>query len=522
MSRRPTKLALKWKARPWVFALAFAAVGFSGRSEGSGQASVSAPSEGEEGQLALQDNLSLEHRRYLLYLYARLGKPKIAEQLSERILNEAPGDKQTYLVMASMYLELRQTEKALLTGKRLAKLYPDDNQAIYFLGAAHYQAGQFQEANEIFSDLKKSDFEGKLYPYQTDLASSALGAGDWYRAMLAYQELLRKHQLGNELRLKAREVLEGIYYEHLPQAGFREEITWLDAGRSYRSLLDYRQHFKDSQRVFAHYGRVDLRLEEVGGLRANSTANQEGWIGLESVFSPKYSTEIYGGVWEEGALGGAAVTRAIAPERHIRLRLDGNEASRDSLLMESLNGRQHEASLSMNWAFNHKWVAYGQLSGREAVLAGESLGLGAGASFNLEHILLHKSPHLRVGYRGVLNTFERNDTDPTLVDSAVVPSATLDQRRAIARNLILSRFHRHGAYATWRDNWSGVFYYEATAGVDYDVESDSWVRSAMGRLRFYPRKSVELSVEGGYSSSAATADQNSAQWLLGCGLKLWF
>lgn len=476
----------------------------------------------EDGQLALQPNLSLAHRRYLLYLYARLGKPKIAETLSERILGEAPGDKQTYLVLASMYLELRQTEKALLTGKRLAELYPDDNQAIYFLGAAHYQAGQFQEANEIFRELKKADFEGKLYPYQTDLASSALGAGDWYRAMLAYQELMEKHQLGNELRLQAREVLEGIYYEHMPQIGVREEITLLESGRSFRTLVDHRQHFKDSQRVYVHYGRVDLRIEELGGLREGSAANNEGRLGLESVFSPKFSTEVFAGVWDEGGMGGAAITRIIAPERKVRLQIDANEASRDSLLMESLNGRQHEVVLSMNWALNHKWVTYGQVSGREAVLDGASLGMGGGASFNLEHILLHKSPHVRVGYRAIYNQFEGKEIDPRLVESAAVAGATIDQQLAIARGLILSRFHRQGVYATWRDNFSGVLYYEATVGVDYDVELSSLEQSAMCRLRFYPRKSVELSLEGGYSSSAATADQGSAQWILNLGLKHWF
>jgi len=93
--------------------------------------------------LAWAKELGLEERRYILYLYGRLNRPKVAERLAVDILTDDPSNKAALLVLASMYVEQQNPEKALVIGRRLVKYYPKDDQALYFLGASHWLAGQF-------------------------------------------------------------------------------------------------------------------------------------------------------------------------------------------------------------------------------------------------------------------------------------------------------------------------------------------------------------------------------------------
>jgi hypothetical protein len=53
--------------------------------------------------LAWAKDLGLEERRYILYLYGRLNRPKVAERLAVDILADDPSNKAALLVLASMY-----------------------------------------------------------------------------------------------------------------------------------------------------------------------------------------------------------------------------------------------------------------------------------------------------------------------------------------------------------------------------------------------------------------------------------
>lgn len=473
---------------------------------------------------ALASDLPLQHRRYLLYLYARLGKPKIAEQLAERILQESPGDKQTYLVLASMYLERKETEKALLNGQALVRLYPGDDQARYFLAAAHQQAGHFEEANRLFRTLKEEQFQGRLYPYEGDLASAALGAGDWYRAMQAYQELLNNHALSEDLRLKTRAILESIYREHLPQFSLQEEILWLDQGMLFRTLAAYQQQISSSQKLFTRFSHESIELDGGNGVIERSHANYDGAVGLESTFSRKWSTRSWLGGSESGLLGGASATRTFAAQREISLELQANERSLDGLLIESLDGRQYRLTLSGTYIFTHDWLAYGQIYGRQVHLRNHTLGEGVAGNFNLERVLRHETPNVRVGYRTYISTFsERPGVPPGIVDDVVsAPGGAGDIRTELVEGLVLDYLHRQGIYLRLEEQLSGFVYGHAMVGSDYAVELGSVEYYWQAGLRIFPRKSVEARVEGGYFSSATTSAQASEQWQLVAGLKLWF
>lgn len=477
---------------------------------------------GADVSAALAPGVPLEDRRYLLYLYARIGDLGVAEKLAEKILADNPSDKQTLLVMASLYVEKQEAEKALRNAKILRSYFPDDDQALYFLGASYYLAGQYQEANEILRELKLTHFEGRLYPYQTDLASSAYQAGDWFRSMQAYQELLREHNLSDELRQKARTVLERIYYEHLPQVELEEAGQLLDVGTIWRTALDYRMHVTDRHRVFTRWDREDTKLDARPSLREFAGASHQAVAGLQSALDRRFESTIFAGASEEGAVGGASLTHHFGQQRYARLELLGNARALDGLLIEALDGRQHKVTLSGSYLLTQDWLAYWDVYGRAVTLDGTELGTGYGMNFNLEHIFMHEVPDFRVGYRAAWSRFSQSASDVSLVDRVASPLASFAEREALLSNVELREYHRHGVYGIWRDQLSGWLYYHAAAGADWNVERASLEYNALAGFSVYPRKSLEIRAEAGYFSSARTADQGSEVWQLNGAIKYWF
>lgn len=474
-------------------------------------------------QAALSPDLPLDHRRYLLYLYARLYRPQIAEALARRILANSPGDKQTMLVLASMYLERKQTEKALLWGQSMAKLYPADDQALFFLAAAHEQAGHHTEAEEIFRKIKKTKFKHKLYPYENDLAGSAASAGDWYKAMLSYQELLRHQQISDELRMKARDVLEGIYREHLPQLSIEESFIWLRPGTIYRTQAGYMQHINDSQKLFLKLGREDTDVKEAPDTLARNSHNMDGVIGWEKLFNQNWNVALWGGAFGDGGMGGAYLRHTYSTYRDFKLQLDWNLRAQDGLLLESLDGRQHRLTFQGQYYLNYKWLATVAPFGREVTVRNHSLGYGYGADWTLEHIFLHEKPEFRAGYRGSANWFSRTSHDLGLAERVAGPGITQAAGEAALDNLVVHYLNRQGLFATYSDQLlNGFIRYQGTVGVDYALELASFEYYGQIGLKVYPRKSIELRVEGGYFSSARTTDRDSDQWLLILGSRFWF
>jgi len=465
--------------------------------------------------------LSLEHRRYLLYLNARLSRPRVAERLAATILKENPSDKQTLLVLASMYLERKETQRAMEVARSLVRFYPQDPQALYFLASAAYQAGQFQEASRIFSNLKLKQFKHRLYPYASDLASSALRSGEWYRGMLAYQDLLAGSAISPKLRTEARHVLEGIYYEHLPALTLQNTSVLLRDGFIDRANVEYRQHVTETLRFLVRLGHEDIKIEGPG-LQPQWMNWEEGWLGVEGNFNRVWRGNLWLGASQRGALGGVSLTRRFAEQRDITLTFAGAQAVSEGVLFEALDGREHRLELSTRYLIDPDWLVSSKLYGRELVVGDHRLGLGAGGSVNLERILVHDHPELRAGYRGVYARFHEESQTTSILDRAVVGSLDNLHRLEILDGLVLPELHRHGLYWTLQGNPTGRFGYHCGAGLDYAVELHRWVYDGAAGVNFYPIKSLQLGAEAAYTSSARTSDLDSDQWQVNIALKYWF
>jgi hypothetical protein len=298
----------------------------------------------------------------------------------------------------------------------------------------------------------------------------------------------------------------------------------------YRTIGEYRQHATDRHQVFVRFSAEQTRLREAPGLVGQSSLNLDGIVGVESEWTRTWSTRAWTGASEAAPMGGVAVTRFYGNQREVTLQYQGNERAQDGLLLETLDGRQHRLTIFGSYLANYKWLFTSELYGREVHVEEHTLGYGVGGNYGIAHIFSHDKPNVRVGYRGLISSFSHGDAPLFLVDRFVLPGpgagegAEDDPRRSLRDSLVLDYLHRQGVYARYENRLSGPFAltYQSTVGTDYAVELGSFEYYWTGGFQIYPRKSIEIRLEGGYFSSSTTSGQASEQWQLIAGLKLWF
>jgi hypothetical protein len=460
--------------------------------------------------------LPVEDLRYLVYLYARLSQPHLAEALAVKILSAYPSDRQTLLALASLAVEQKDAAAVLRLAHRYLAFYPGDHQGRYFLGAGHYLAEHYAEANAVLRELKHEQFIARPYPYETDLASAALAAGDWYRAMLSYQELLRHHALGDDLRTEVRRVLDGLYREHLPRLEASAASTRLNRARVWRYGFHEASHLTDRHWLDLRYTRDDVSLDAAPSLRAAHAPRAEAVGTLTTVYDRRWWSDASLGASREGLLAGARVHYRFAKEREVSLDAFGNERATDSLALEALDGRQHRAGLAVSWLIEADLVFLARANLRALRIGGHALGRGAGLDLTLDQTLTREGhgPRLTVGYRGSLATFSPDSTAPlSLVAPLADPAFGPPAQQALVANLVSRRLNRHGLGLLVADRLGSAWLGRFAAGADYDfaLAAASWNTSLA--LSFFPRKSIELSGEFGYASSAMSSNAGSAAML---------
>lgn len=468
------------------------------------------------------DQMDLETQRYLVYLYARVNDPAMAESLAQEILSVYPADKRTLLVLCSMYVEQGDTVKTFRTARTLLEFYPNDDQALYFLGAAHFQAGQFRESNQVLREIKTYQYPTGIYPYETDLASAAYKSGDWYKAMLSYIELLRNHSLDDPLRLQVREVLEGLYYEHLPRLDITWESNSLNEGSIRRWTSFYGMHIEDKQWIEAHVRFDDLEINPDPFIASEGSTRTEAFIIWDTQLSSLWETRAWGGGSESGLMGGAGVTRHFSENDNLSLELTGNERATEGLLFETLDGRQNRLSLKGNWRLRRDYFLNWELGAREHRIDGRTLATGGGGQLQLSKLITVKTPELRVGYRMQWLRYEQETNDPSLISSVMAPGTSASTRTAILDGLVRKENHRHGIYGSYVTKRTGAWIFKAGSGVDYVFDLDSIEYYGNVGLVFYPRKSIECRADVFYSTSANTADSTSDLWQIRLGLRYYF
>ncbi len=467
--------------------------------------------------LARATSLSIEDRRYLVYLYARLNKPHVAQSLANGILVDNPRDRQTLLVLASMAVEQKDAHETLRLARKFLGYYPGDHQGRYFLGAGLYLAKQYADANAVLRDLKVEQFSARKYPYETDLAASAYAAGDWYRAMLSYQDLLRHHQLGDELRDEVRRVLDSLYREHRARLEATAHEVRLDRARVWRYGISEASHLSDRQWLALNYGRDDVTLESALNLRAARSARAEAAASLTTVYDRRWTTDGWVGASGAGMLAGGRIHYTFAKERVVTFEVVANARATDSLALEFLDGREDRAALALSWRVEADLVFAARAQLRELFLAHQNIGRGAGLDLNLDQTITREGhgPRVILGYRGSYAAFTaETNASPSLVAPLIDPLAPPSVSTALVANLVSRRLNRHGVGLLITDNLAHAWAYRFNAGADYDFELSSPSWNAAVALSFFPRKSIELTAEAGYTSSASASNAGSAATIL--------
>ncbi len=469
--------------------------------------------------------LSIEDLRYLVYLNARLNQPRLAEALATKILSSNPSDRQTLLVLASMAVEQKDSAATLRLAQRFLRYYPGDHQGRYFLGAGHYLAKHYAEANAVLRDLKQEQFLTRQYPYETDLAAAAYAAGDWYRAMLSYQELLRHHSLGDELRDEVRRVLDGIYREHLPRLDLAAQETRLNLARVWRYTAGEASHLSDRHWLELRYARDAVSLDAAPSIHATQSSRAEFAATVTTLYNRRWWSDEWLGASGEGLLAGARAHYRFAKEREASADFSYNERATDSFTLEALDGRQTRAGLTVNWLIEADLAFVARASARRVTVGGASLGRGVGLDLSLDQTVTREGhgPRVIVGYRGAVAAFSPASSAPASLAAPIAdPALGLSAQQVLVANLVSRRLNRHGVGLQLTDNLAHAWRYRFAAGADYDFELNSAAWNSSLALTFLPLKRVEFTTEAGYASSATASNAGSAAVLLNFFFRVYY
>lgn len=472
--------------------------------------------------VALSESLPIEHQQYLLYLYARTGRADMAEHLARRVLADDPAHRDSLLAMTAMYVDKKQADQALAYASSMYRHYPNDKEAAYYYGMANYLTGNYQEATRILQQLRITQFTDRPFPYNVDLGQTALKAGNWERAIIAYRELLDNNYVADELRREVRTVLDQLYRRHLNLVEAKGNAFLLDSGRFYQAMFDGRHQINRRTRIFGHAEHNQIKIEQTPLLRRRWNDANEIWAGLEYELRPHMTLAGWAGGYNEGPQGGLRLTHRYAEKGDISVEAFGNEKARDSLLLQSLDGRQHRLTVAGSWYLTPRFLVFGQLGGRQVRIEGAEIGRAINASWNAEFFIKREGPVFRVGYRGLASGFGQEIDNTAVLAQAVLPGTPVAAQTPLLNQFVLNRIHRQGVYVDWVSRLYGPVFIHGLAGADWAFEQNG--PEYYGRLGFrvYPRRSLELLAELGYITSVATADGASGQWEINVALRYWF
>ena len=466
---------------------------------------------------------SLEDRRYLLYLYGRLNQPEMVEALAEQLLAENPADKQTLLSLATIHQDLNDPARSLKYARRLAELYPRDPEALYALATAYDLNGQKAETRETLRRLKESRFPTGPFPYERDLASSALDTGDWSRAIQSYQRVLEEPQLKPATEEEVRRSLDELYRLYLPQLGLEASSISLNSGATYRFNSEYSAPLNVSQRVGLKLERDEIELNNTPLVKHRWSNRTLAYAGLESKWFAQLRSKVWlGGDDQPAPFYGGQLAFSWRSSQELAVEYVSNEPAVDSLTLELLNGRQDRVSVFYNYQLNPATSLALRWDGRRFFVQDEELGRGYVATVNFERVVWRRAPEIRAGYRGLLAGYSQTSQNTGLIAPLVKHRATTEQQKEILNSLARANLDRHGLYLGIQNSVQKRLNYRLLGAADYSADLNSLEYEMAAGLSFFPRKSIELRLDADYNSSANTSDPDSDRLQFTLAMKYFF
>ena len=476
-----------------------------------------------------------EKQKRLLYLLARLKRSLPARPLAARILTQAPSDKETLLVLASMELERKNAAGVLHYARRFLKFYPKDDQGWYFISAAESLMGHHAAAKGILEKMRAELFADRDFPYQVDLASTARLSGDWRTALAVYKELLQDGQTARPLREEARRIIDEIYREQLPRVNLSANYQHLfSTGDILRTDAAWESPLTNRIRLFLNLHRDDLSQKANGSLKSLRDSRMEGTAGIEAHLAQSWHLTAEAGGSSAGFLAAAGLRRQITPTRSWFVGGNYNQRATDSLSLEILDGRQSRAFAGFDWTLDDEsnWRVAGTAYGRVATVDSQLLGHGWGLEWQVERVLVRDPVNIRLAYIGQYSRFDTTSTDASLVQPLFDPGATpaqeveaLDFEGIIAgspETLIDPEISYQGLSLTARRDILPQWSLELTGVFGYYLDSSQLNYGGYVRNTWRPRKSMEILASAGYMSSGAQSNTGSEVFELSLALQWLF
>ncbi len=466
----------------------------------------------DETLLDKAELLDDEHREYLLYLLSRLSEQKLAEQLAIRVLEKKPSDKRSLLVLSSMYLENLASEKLLIIARRLVGYYPDDDQAQYFLAAAHQLNNQDELARDIFKRLKQEQFVNRKFPYETDLASASFESGDWHTAMEAYILLLRHHDLNDELRQDVRDVLDRIYLARLSKLEVRGMWIGFNEGTSRVQSLEYSRQVTKRTRFQVRLESVRTSLKESTIYREQVKTQNVVKVSGETLISRSHELRYWlGGVRSEW-MSGIESEHLLDEKNRLIIKMSDGEVSKGSLSIESLNGTENLYSVELK----HLLFADLELSGsvyyREHLIQDYQFGSFIGVNWNVHKRIYENRPEFTLNYAGALERYKNKTVNSSLVDPLLNSTGlTVEEKQNLIRGLVSDRLHYHSLFLSLEESLTHQWKIRIRPGVTYFFSNESLEYDVSTGMTFWPRKSIEARVDASYSTGSQISNQSSTR-----------
>jgi len=455
----------------------------------------------------LSDARQLDADRTRVQLLTRLGKYFEAKAMAELILEKHPGDHATLILLADLYAEQKNAEGMYNIGKELTRLYPDQPEGPYYTASSALLDHQPKIAYMTLRGLKDVFYRENNFPYQADLAEAAKDAGDRQTAIEEYKKALQSPSLSPQEYGNLRRTLDQLYDEELSNASITSDYTWLSKNTLWRQEAEFETPVDGGIRVGAGFRRDEISIEPGVTLPGVREVRQDGFMKIIQDYDARWrSTWIIGG-WARQPLGGVEMLRQD-DKSHVQLSILANEPAHDSLRLESLDGRQHRIGLETSLTPTPNDYLFTEMNGRLIMLDDRELGKSDDFLYGYERTVLRDPTLLVIGYRGTDQFYSQTTKGTDLVAGhfSGVDQSELEQTQ---QGLVTSYQNLEGVYL--RHTWEPVSFISWTQlyGVDYSGEAGKFEDYLFSTLAFKPRKCWEISLRGGYQSSASSSNYHS-------------
>lgn len=449
----------------------------------------------------------LDDARTKIQLLSRLGKYFEAAAMAEEILDTHPGDRATLILLGDLYSAQKNAAKLKAIGEELTRLYPDQPEGPYYTAVAALLNHQPLAAYKILHTLKNSSYRDGGFPYQSDLAEASRGSGDREAAIEEYKKALESPSLTPDEYIHLRRGLDQLYSEELSSASASSDYTWLSKDTVWRQEGYFETPIDGTLRIGAGYRRDEIGIEPGVTIPGVRSVRQDGYMKIIQDYDAEWrSTWIVGG-WAQQPLGGVQVLRK-EDNNHIQFSLLANEPARDTIRLESLDGRQDRVGIEASYNPAPDDYLFAETNGRLVMLDDRELGKSDDFLYGYERTVLRFPTLLVFGYRGNQEYYSQTTHGTDLVSSHYAGADQQEMQDAQA-SLVTSYQNLQGLY--FRHTWEPTSFLAWTqlCGCDYSGQARKFQQYYFSTLAYKPWKSWEISLRGGYESNASNTNDHT-------------